>query len=121
MASAWNICLKSTRFMPCSPVATPIGADRRRIAAWPRMSSGLVGSSIQHGSKWASALIHSMASATSQTWLASIIRFASRPITSRAISQPADVVLEVRADLQLDVRVAVVDGLAAQPRSLSSE
>ncbi len=32
-APAWNICLKSTRFMPCSPEATPIGLTARRTAA----------------------------------------------------------------------------------------
>ena len=36
-----------TRFWTASPVATFIGAIARRMAAWPRMSSGLVGSSIQ--------------------------------------------------------------------------
>ena len=39
-----------TRFWHCSPVATPIGATARAIVAWPSTSSGLVGSSIHHGS-----------------------------------------------------------------------
>ena len=42
-----------TRFWTCSPVATRIGATPRAIAAWPRTSSGLVGSSIQYGSNGA--------------------------------------------------------------------
>ncbi len=50
IASAWNSCLNMTRLWTCSPVATRIGATARAIAAWPRMSSGLVGSSIQYGS-----------------------------------------------------------------------
>ena len=50
IASAWNSCLNITRLWTCSPVATRIGATARAIAAWPRMSSGLVGSSIQYGS-----------------------------------------------------------------------
>ncbi len=71
--------------MPCSPVATPIGATAVRIAAWPSTSSGLVGSSIQSGLNSASRDTHSIASGTSQTWLASIIRLASHPMTSRAM------------------------------------
>ncbi len=50
----------------------------RAIAAWPRMSSGLVGSSIQYGSNSARAPTLSIASPTSQTWLASIISNAGR-------------------------------------------
>ena len=44
---AASICLKTTRLATCSPVATSTGATPARIAAWPRTSSGLVGSSIQ--------------------------------------------------------------------------
>lgn len=51
-----------------------MGATAFRIAAWPRMSSGLVGSSIHSGSNSASALTHSIAYGTSHTWFASIIR-----------------------------------------------
>jgi hypothetical protein len=69
--------LNNTRFIPCSPVATPIGATARRIAAWPSTSSGLVGSSIHIGRNCERAFTHSIASGTSQTWFASIIRFAS--------------------------------------------
>lgn len=43
------------------------------IAAWPRMSSGHVGSSIQRGLKSARLVTHLMASATSHLWFASII------------------------------------------------
>ena len=46
----------------------------RAIAACPRMSSGLVGSSIHSGRNSARWPIHSMASGTLQTWLASTIR-----------------------------------------------
>ena len=46
---AWSICLKRTRLCDVLPVATRTGATAARIAAWPRMSSGLVGSSIQYG------------------------------------------------------------------------
>ena len=53
----------------------------RAIRAWPRMSSGLVGSSIHHGSNSASAWVRSIASSTSHTWLASIIRKRSEPIS----------------------------------------
>ena len=38
-----------TRLWQCSPVAMRMGATSRRMRAWPRMSSGLVGSSIHHG------------------------------------------------------------------------
>ena len=55
VASSWSTssapacrnCLAITRFAMCSPVATGIGATPRAIAAWARMSSGFVGSSIQ--------------------------------------------------------------------------
>ena len=45
------------RFWQCSPVATPMPSDRPRVRsrAWPSTSSGLVGSSIHHGSNAASA------------------------------------------------------------------
>ncbi len=74
-----------TRFWQCSPVATPIGASARAIAAWPSTSSGLVGSSIHQGSKRASSRMCAIASPTSQTWLASIISRRSGPIASRMI------------------------------------
>ena len=56
IASAWKSCLKTTRFWMCSPVATRTGAISRRMRACPRMSSGLVGSSIHQGSCAASVL-----------------------------------------------------------------
>jgi len=49
MASACKSCLKRTRFWQCSPVATPTGETASAMRAWPRTSSGLVGSSIQYG------------------------------------------------------------------------
>ena len=85
MASDWNSCLKMTRFWQCSPVATLMGAIERAIVAWPSTSSGLVGSSIQYGSNSASSFMLAMASPTSQTWFASIIRRRSGPISSRTI------------------------------------
>ena len=75
--------MNSTLLAQCSPVATPIGATARRIAAWPSTSSGLVGSSIQrsrNGSRWR---IHSIACGTSQTWFASAMSWRSKPISSR--------------------------------------
>ena len=88
------------------------------MAAWPSTSSGLVGSSIQSGLNSASAPTHSIASGTSQTWLASIMRLASQPDDLAGDAEPADVVVEVGADLQLDVAVAGVDGLLAEAPQL---
>ncbi len=76
-------CLNIVRLWQCSPVAIRTGATSRAIRAWPRMSSGLVGSSIHHGSNCASSLVRSIAVSTSHTWLASIIRKRSSPISSR--------------------------------------
>ena len=53
------------------------------MAAWPRMSSGLVGSSIQYGRNSARAVISSMASFTPQTLLASIMSCESQPMSER--------------------------------------
>ena len=83
IASAWKSCLKTTRFWMCSPVATRTGAISRRIRAWPRMSSGLVGSSIHQGSCARSVRIAAIASSTPQTWLASIIRIPVGPSSRR--------------------------------------
>jgi hypothetical protein len=49
IASACRSCLNRTRFWQCSPVATfmPYGCNAFRMAAWPRTSSGDVGSSIK--------------------------------------------------------------------------
>ena len=84
IASACSSCLKMTRFCACSPVATRTGATPRAISAWPRTSSGLVGSSIQAMSNSASAFTHAIASDTSQRWFASIAIGKSGPHTSRA-------------------------------------
>ena len=83
MAPAWSSCLNMIRLWTCSPVATRMGATPRAIAAWPRMSSGLVGSSIQYGSNGASRAIHSMAVPTSQRWFASTASMWSGPICER--------------------------------------
>ena len=63
----------------------PDAATARAIAAWPRMSSGLVGSSIQYGSNGARRAIQSIASPTSQRWFASTASIRSGPISSRTI------------------------------------
>ena len=42
-------CLNMMRFWHISPVATCTGATASRILRWPSMSSGLVGSSMNHG------------------------------------------------------------------------
>ena len=49
IASACMNCLNITLFWRASPVATPIGATARAIFACPRISPGLVGSSIHQG------------------------------------------------------------------------
>ncbi len=82
-APAWSSCLNTTRLATCSPVATRTGCPAR-TAACARTSSGLVGSSIQYGSKGASARIQSTASATSQRWLASTAIRMPGPTASRA-------------------------------------
>src|SRR5204862_59209 len=71
IASSWSSCLKTTRFCTCSPVATRTGATASRIRRWPRMSSGLVGSSIHHGSTSESRRMASIACSTPQAWFAS--------------------------------------------------
>ncbi len=71
------------RFWTCSPVATRTGETSRRMRAWPRMSSGLVGSSIHHGSYALSRLVAAIASLTPQTWFASIINLRSGPSAAR--------------------------------------
>ena len=70
-----------------SPVATATGATARAIAAWPRTSSGLVGSSIQVSPNGARRSIHAIASSTSQAWLASTLSCGASPSASRAIAQ----------------------------------
>lgn len=51
MAPEARNCLNMTLFWHISPVATPMpsGARAVRMALWPRMSSGEVGSSMNHG------------------------------------------------------------------------
>ena len=77
---------------------------------------------MKYGLAKASAFTQSIACSTSQTWLASIIRIAVGPDHLARDRQPAHVVLEVAADLHLDVAEARVDGFLAQSRrSFSSE
>ena len=76
-----------TRLATCSPVATGTGRTACLIAAKPRMSDGLVGSSIQAGRTGASSRIQAIAAATSQTWLASMAMAMLSPTVSRAIAQ----------------------------------
>ena len=45
MARAWRNCLNTTRLAACSPLATLTGRTTCLIAATPRVSPGLVGSS----------------------------------------------------------------------------
>ena len=66
-APACMSCLNIVRLWQCSPVAMRTGATSRAIRAWPRMSSGLVGSSIHQGSNCASRSMAAMASSTSHT------------------------------------------------------
>ena len=73
-----------TRLATCSPTATLTGATAARIAARPRISSGLVGSSTQYGSQGASALIAAIASATPHRWFASTAIRMPGPTASRA-------------------------------------
>ena len=82
------------------------------------MSSGLVGSSIQYGSYGRSASIHSIAGVDVPPLVgvdgdadAVADRLAGR-------AHAAYVVLQVRADLQLDLGEAVRDGLAGQAGQL---
>jgi hypothetical protein len=80
----WRSCFAITRLAMCSPVATGTGATSRAMRACPRMSSGLVGSSIQARSNSASLEIHPIAWSTSQRWLASTAIRMSGPTASRA-------------------------------------
>ena len=66
-----------------------------------------------------SGLIQAIASATPQRWLASRAMRARSPADSRATCEPADVGLDVGADLQLEHREPVVDRLADQARHLA--
>ena len=118
IASAWNSCLNSTRFMPCSPVATPMGATARRTAAWPRTSSGLVGSSIHSGLNSARCA-HPFDGLGHVPHLVRVDHEIGVPADHLARdAQAPDVVLEVGADLELDVAIALVDGLLEQPPQL---
>ncbi len=78
-ARACRICLKMTRFATCSPTAMRTGWTASRMAARPRISSGLVGSSTQDGFHGASAEIAAVACPTPQRWFASIAMRTSGP------------------------------------------
>ena len=106
------------RLWTCSPVATRIGATPRAIAACPRMSSGLVGSSIQYGSNRARRAIHSIACSTSQRWLASTASIRSGPISSRTIRIRRMSSSTSAPTLSLNTRPAVGQRLAAQATDL---
>ena len=82
-------CLNTTRLGQCSPVATPIGAIALAMAPCPMASSGLVGSTIHSGLNRASGSMWAIASGTSHTWLASIMRWQSGPISSRSTAARA--------------------------------
>jgi hypothetical protein len=108
-----------TRLAMCSPVATGMGATPRAIAAWASTSSGFVGSSIHATSNGASFAIQSIASATSQRWLASD---GDPDVGTDGLARDAetsDVIAQVATDLELDLVEARVDGLAAEAGELA--
>ena len=113
MASAWRNCLNITRLWQCSPVATRIGCTAARMRAWPRTSSGLVGSSIQYGSTSARALTLAMASLDVPHLVGVEHEAAVGPDLAADERGPAEVVGEVAADLHLQRVPAVGDGLPA--------
>ena len=111
IASAWNSCLKITRFWTCSPVATRIGAISRRMRAWPSTSSGLVGSSIHHGS-YSPQAPHRLDRLVDAPHLVRVHhQRAVRPSASR-MSARGGRRRDVAADLHLHVREAVRERLA---------
>ena len=84
------------------------GATARAIAAWPRTSSGLVGSSIQYGSN-GGQLAHPVDRLVDVPALVGVdaIRTPSGPISSRAMPHAAHVVRRGRAPtLSLNMREA---------------
>ena len=107
-----------TRLWTCSPVATRIGATARAIVAWPRMSSGLVGSSIQYGSNSASAghPVDRLVDAPALVRVDRQHRVRADLLAHDPGAPP--VVLDVRADLELEPRPALGQRLAAQPADL---
>ena len=98
------------------------GGDLDRAArpgGWPPCRGrppGAVGSSTQAGRNCASSRTQAMAVGTSQTWFASMAMPMSSPDHLPGDRAPALVVLERRADLDLDLGEALGDGLRAQRR-----
>ena len=91
-----------TRLWTCSPVATRIGATPRAIAAWPRMSSGEVGSSIQYGSN-SREPVHPGDRLGDAPALVRVDRHHPvRPDLLADDRRPPPVVVDVRPDLQLE-------------------
>ncbi len=95
-----------------------MGAASRRMRAWPRMSSGLVGSSIHQGLSGASARVRSMASSTPHFWLASTISLLVRADLLAHDAAAAQVVGGLAADLELEVGPAFGERLAAEAADL---
>ena len=111
IASAWKSCLKTTRFWMCSPVATRTGAISRRMRACPRMSSGLVGSSIHQGS-CAASVLHRRDRLVDAPHLVGVHhQYPLRPELASDQSGPTVVGGQVAADLHLHVSEARRDGL----------
>ena len=111
IASAWKSCLKTTRFWMCSPVATRTGAISRRMRACPRMSSGLVGSSIHQGS-CAPSDLHRRDRLVDAPHLVGVHhQYPLRPELASDQSGATVVGGKVAADLHLHVSEARRDGL----------
>ena len=120
MAPACMNCLNIVRFWQCSPVAIPIGATSRAMRG---VAEDVVGAGrlldpqrVELGER----CIAEIACSTSQTWLASIISEAIVPISSRIERRPPHIVVEITADLHLEVRPALLDGARGSRRELSS-
>ncbi len=106
------------RFWHISPVATFTGAIASRILRWPAMSSGLVGSSMKNGLAKAS-FVHPVDRLADLPHLVGVDhQEAVRPHHLARDGEPPDVVVEVAADLHLDVVEAGVHRLAAEPPQL---
>ena len=109
-----------TRLAQCSPVATRTGATPRAIAAWPSTSSGNVGSSIHQRSNFAS-VVDARDRLVDVPALVGVDHQLARPGRSRSRTS-ADapcVVFGRAADLDLEMRPAVGERLAAQARGSS--
>ena len=107
-----------TRLATCSPVATAIGATARAIVAIPSTSSGDVGSSIQRSPYGASRSnpVDRVGDVPALVGVDRQLDVGSDRVANEA--HAALVVGEVGADLELDQREPVGDGLACQPLDL---